>query len=187
MKYIVTLLMFGSPVLLAAISHMVVVRIGWFSFLKIPLDFRKTFRSKRVFGDNKTIRGIIVMILFSFMYCHILELLIAKYPGMNDYNLLHFNRYPSWLYGILYGLGYTLSELPNSFYKRQINLKPGRRGNIMNILIDQVDSVIGCFIILVPFSDLTIKWILMGIIFYAFVHLIVNLLLYITGIRENPL
>ncbi len=187
MKYIVTLLMFGCPVLLAGISHMVVVKTGLFGFLTIPLDFKKTFRNKRIFGDNKTFRGIIVMVLFSFLYCYILELLIQNHPGMDAYNLLLFNRYPSWFYGILYGLSYTLSELPNSFYKRQINLPPGERGNHLNIVIDQVDSVIGCFVILYPFSNLTLTWIIMGVIFYAFVHLFTNLLLYITGIRENPI
>ena len=187
MKYIATLLMFGSPVLLAAISHMVVVKIGLFGFLKIPLDFERTFRNKRIFGEDKTFRGVIVMILFSYIYCHVLKLLIQRYPGMNDYNLLLFDRYDSWLYGILYGLGYTLSELPNSFYKRQINILPGKRGTIMNIVIDQIDSVLGCFIILYPFSNLTIKWIILGVIFYAFIHILINLLLYITGIRENSL
>ena len=57
----------------------------------------------------------------------------------------------------------------------------------VSLIIDQIDSVIGCLIILCPFSGLTMEWIIAGTMFYAFIHILINLILFLTGIRENPL
>ena len=185
--YIITLLLLGLPVILSAVAHMIAVKFNLFGFLKIPLDLGMTYRDKRIFGENKTFRGIFLMVLFSIIFCYFFEFITVNFEKIDHYNLLYFDKYPPLFYGILYGLGYTLSELPNSFYKRQINVPPGKRGNIFIVLIDQVDSVIGCLFLLLPFSELSLGMIMAGVLFFASIHLLINFVLFLSGVRENPL
>src|SRR5260370_34560339 len=49
------------PLLGAFLAHGLVLRFGWFRSLAKPIDGGATFRGKRVFGDNKTWRGALVM------------------------------------------------------------------------------------------------------------------------------
>jgi hypothetical protein len=42
-----------APILCAAITHGPVLRFDLFPALKRPLDFGRTFRGKRIFGDAK--------------------------------------------------------------------------------------------------------------------------------------
>lgn len=62
-RIILELLAMSYPLVLAAIGHMVVVKLGWFKKLTYPLDHYLTFKNKRLFGDNKTYRGLLVMVL----------------------------------------------------------------------------------------------------------------------------
>jgi len=181
------LFIFGAPAVFAAVLHMIAVKHNWFAFLKIPLDLKHTFNGKRIFGENKTFRGIVVMVLFSIMSCYLLGIIIRLYPELGIYNPFYFELYSPAFYGLLFGLGYTIPELPNSFYKRQIDIPPGETGSLMNLLIDQLDSVIGCFLLLYPFVRISPSLVLFGVIFYLGVHLTVNILLYSIGIRRQPL
>jgi len=166
---------------------MVAVKLNWFAFLKIPLDLKYTFNEKRIFGDNKTLRGIVLMVLFSSLFCYLLDFIVRLYPDLENYIPFYFNKYSPAFYGLLFGLGYTIPELPNSFFKRQIDIPPGKTGGIINLVIDQLDSVVGCFILIYPFISISPFLVLFGIIFYICVHLIVNILLYSIGIRRQPL
>src|SRR4051812_37916696 len=47
-----------SPLLIGLTAHGFAIKFGWFSALVKPIDNGKTFRGKRIFGANKTFRGI---------------------------------------------------------------------------------------------------------------------------------
>lgn len=173
------------PVIIAAILHMLVVKLNLFQFLAHPIDFRQKYKGKRIFGDNKTIRGIFFMVLFSVILCYVLS--YSTFYLNNDYILYDFKKYPPYLYGVLLGLGYSLFELPNSFVKRQLNIESGKRGSILNILSDQADSVIGCYILIYPFIEASFSFIIAGIVLFTAIHLLFNFLLFVIGIRKNPM
>jgi len=40
------------------------IKYGWLNRLKTPLDFGLSFRGKRIFGDHKTWRGLVINVLF---------------------------------------------------------------------------------------------------------------------------
>jgi hypothetical protein len=180
---------FAIPVTFAAILHMVVVKpADLFAWLNHPLDLGKTFRSKRIFGNSKTFRG----------SCNdgaaehgrnvaLLWWLVVWFPGLQKYNILDFGQYSTIFYGLLYGLGYTLAELPNSFAKRQAGIPEGKRGSWLNILIDQADSPIGCLLFLWPFSSMDSTFFIAGALFFLLLHLFFNVTLYLAGLRKQPL
>ncbi len=187
MDYILSFLFFAFPVTFAAWVHMAIVKSDRLQFLKIPLDMNRTYRGKRIFGNNKTIRGIVIMVLFSILFTYILEWITEQSDFAQRYAVLDFTHYPSYLFGILYGLGYTLFELPNSFVKRQRDIQPGKSAGFTHIMIDQADSVLGCLLFTWPFSLFGLDFFAFGVLFFTFFHMGVNYLMFTLGLRKNPL
>jgi CDP-archaeol synthase len=104
--------------------------------------------------------------------------------------------WPSWdqvgtaaLFGALLGLAYVVFELPNSFIKRRIDIAPGRNGagpiGLLFILIDQVDSVLGCLLVASLWFD--VRWgdVFAIIVICGGVHLVINQLLYLVGLKRQ--
>lgn len=185
-KLILELLLVASPVILAAIFHMVVVRYDWASATTYPLDHKMTFRSHRVFGDNKTYRGVLVMVASSIALTYLYAFLVSNSKGLTEMNLLDFESYSPLFYGILYGLGYVIGELPNSFAKRQLGITAGKSTSFIQRLIDQLDSVVVILLLLLAFSNFTLKHFWVGILFYGLLHLAINYLLFLLNLRKEP-
>lgn len=187
MTFGLKLLLIGFPAVLSAILHMLIVKFNLLSFLKIPIDFGLSINGKRIFGDNKTWRGFIVMIAFCVLFTHLLFITAQNFPDLHKYLILDFTQHSPSFFGLMLGLGYALFELPNSFYKRRIKIDEGTRGSYFNIIIDQADSVIGCFVMLYFFCSFSLKFMIAGIIIYTGIHLFFNFTLYLLGIRKKPL
>jgi len=175
----------ATPVIFAAIFHMFVVKMKWFEYLTYPLDHHKTFHKKRVFGQNKTYRGLIVMIVASIFFSYIYFLLVNNFPKFQQYNLLNNSTYSFIFYGFIFGFGYIIGELPNSFYKRQLSVIEGKSSTIIMHFIDQIDSVFSVMLLLVAFSSFTWKHFFIGVFFYGLIHIIINYLLYLLGLRKE--
>lgn len=183
---ILEILVFAIPITLAAILHMVAVRFNLFASLKIPLDYGKTYKGKRIFGDSKTYRGVVLMMLLSILGVYILQLLCSIFEDVNSLNIMRFNQYPGFFYGTLFGLGYTLAELPNSFFKRRKGIPEGKSGSVLNIILDQFDSVVGCMLLLFPFTNMSWSFFGYGCLVFLGLHMFFNLSLYLIGVRKNP-
>lgn len=183
---IIELLLVSIPVIFAGIFHMIVVKYNWFSFLCYPLDHYKMINGKRIFGNNKTYRGAVILIITSIIFTYTYFLVVNQFSFIKNYNLLDFNNYSFTFYGILFGIGYILGELPNSFIKRQKNMKPGKANSLITKIIDQLDSVVCILILLLIFSNLTWVHFIIGIFFFGFLHLIINLGLNSIGLRKEP-
>lgn len=126
----------GVPAIIGGSLHMLAVSKDWLSFLKIPV-------SERLFGSNKTIRGFVLMMLFSVIGALVLNGIIRLWQPDLTVDILGM---PFWLLGIVQGFGYALFELPNSFIKRRLGIQPGespKRFKALFILMDQLDSGIG--------------------------------------------
>jgi len=187
MSLLISLLLCAVPAVIAGSAHMAVVRLDLWPWLARPLDGGRSWRGHRVFGDNKTWRGVISMIVFSILGCYALAALVALAPGLAPYNLLDFDRYGSPFYGLLYGLGYSLFELPNSFLKRRRDIRPGQKGRLANVLLDQADSVFGCLLLLYPFSRMSFAFVIAGVVFFTALHMAMNYLLFLCKLRAEPI
>ena len=49
------------PLLLGLVVHGLCMKFGWLSRLAKPIDQGQTFRGRRLFGANKTYRGIVAV------------------------------------------------------------------------------------------------------------------------------
>jgi len=133
----------------------------------IPLDGGRTFRGRRVFGANKTLRGFLMMVPATGISFGVLAGVLGDSPSglaglwpraSADYGLL----------GMWAGFGFMLGELPNSFVKRQLCISPGDAANGVRTrplftILDRVDSILGMLLVLaiaVPVPWLTWVYVL---------------------------
>ena len=188
-KMYVTLL---SPII-AGIINSIFCKLNVLSKLKVPMDFKKNFVDKRrIFGDNKTWKGFIGYIFFNIIFS-ILFGLLWKITKLEGYNFFYINHPNTVLYniliGFLLGLFYALFELPNSFIKRRLDIKPGKTitgpKKIFFIFLDQADSVFGVALVVWMFYPIGLKVYCLYIIVGAITHIVVNMLLYFAHLRKN--
>ncbi len=181
-----------SPIL-AGILNMVWCKSRILKSLAIPIDGNKKFiDGKRIFGDNKTWKGLIGYIILNiFTAC--LWGLICSVSKIEQYNFLYVNHGNTITYnivlGILLGLAYALCELPNSFIKRRLNIAPGKTTKgakkILFVILDQADSVIGCVLVVHCFYKMTLSFILAYIALGTITHILMNMILYFMKLRKN--
>ena len=204
---IVQILWLTAPVILIGIFHMVIVAKNTLASLAIPLDGGSSFRGVRVFGDNKTWRGVVVMILGSSVVGGLQGYTLGSWAfehGLESLNFSLIGRDASWgldasptlrlalgyaTVNIILGLGYVLGELPNSFVKRRLGIVAGKTGHgffgWLFFLIDQADSIIAGLLLAVLLFGLSIRLFIIGTLVLTTVHLALNILLFLIRIRKN--
>lgn len=127
------------PIFLAGIGFIFSLKFLGSRF-NFPLDLNFKYRKRRIFGENKTIRGPVIMGVLTMMF----GVLLYTNISAQSYDLLTL-----CISYLLIGLLYSIGELPNSFIKRQLDINPGETSpdkklkGIFNIL-DTLDSLIAC-------------------------------------------
>ncbi len=170
----------AAPVVVAALVHLVVLRLRWLESLKIPLDAGATWRGRRIFGDHKTVRGVVVMISVSTLTMMLQG--VIRNPSLEYFDYGQVNLA---LVGMLLGLGFILGELPNSFVKRQRGIAPGGHGGVMHALVDQVDSVLGALV------TLSLVWVpplgvwLIALVLGSGLHIAVNSIFVLVRLKRH--
>ncbi len=147
---------------------------------------------KRLFGDNKTWKGLIGYIVFNIIFA-ILFGLIWKVTKLEHLNYFYINHNNTVLYniliGALLGLFYALFELPNSFIKRRLGIEEGKTTNgllkVFFVFLDQADSVFGMALVVWMFYPIGICIYLLFVLVGAITHIVLNILLYFLHVRKN--
>jgi CDP-2,3-bis-(O-geranylgeranyl)-sn-glycerol synthase len=170
------------PVLGAAILHAPVLTFDLFKGLKRPLDGGATIGGRRLFGDNKTWRGAIVMVLGVVLAAALLSLWPWYWHHLPD---------GPWIYGVLLGLGLVVGELPNSFLKRRLGIEPGSQrrslGGALLSLYDQADFVLAVWVLLLPIWTMSVSQAAVVFVVVTAVHLVINVVGYAVGARTAPI
>lgn len=140
------------PVVLGGLTHVAVIRAGWLPGLALPLDGGARLRGRRLLGDNKTVRGALVMIAATSAWTAAQWLAHRAGAAPWGWHPIDPAELAWWKAGPLMGAGYILGELPNSALKRQLDVRPGEpaRGRLRPLfwLLDQLDSAVGVLALL---------------------------------------
>src|SRR4051812_15796847 len=171
------------PVLGAPVLHAPVLTFDLLGRLKRPLDFGVTVGGRRLFGDNKTWRGAIVMLVGVVGATALLSLWPWYWHHLPD----GIQDAGPWLYGLLLGLGVVLGELPNSFLKRQIGVPPGQQRGLLLTIYDQADFVLVVWLLLLPLWVMTPLEALFVFAVVTAAHLVINVVGYAIGARTAPI
>lgn len=172
------MLIFTVPFIFAGTSNMLFCKSAILDQLKVPIDHGLRVKGKRLFGDNKTWKGFIGMVVFSGLWLGIFSQFVDLYFGAAN----------NWLFGAALGFGYVLLELPNSFFKRRLDIAPGKSvsgtGGLIFLIIDQADSVAGCIIAIFLFNAISPLEALVFLIVGTVVHLVVHWLLLLVRLKN---
>lgn len=192
MKVILSMLLTMSPVVFGAAANMLFTKTSFFRKHRRPIDGGKMLGSERIFGDNKTWIGFLSYIICCTL-AHLLVGLLCRAFGIDSQNQMYSlceNTVPyNLLAGALFGLSYALFELPNSFLKRRLRIPPsghakGLKG-VFFFILDQIDSLIGCAIVIGILTDAGFLKLLQYVILGALVHVLVNSLLLLLHARKS--
>ena len=139
--------------------------------LKRPLDGGATIRGRRVFGDNKTWRGAIVMFAGTF----VAAVVLCRFGWYRNALPDEVADAAPALFGVLVAFGMVAGELPNSFAKRRLGIAPGQqrrsRAGIAISIADQGDIVIGIWICLLPIWVMSVGEAALAFVVFAAAHL----------------
>lgn len=181
------------PVIISGILNMIWCKLPILKFLKKPIDANKNFvDGRRIFGDNKTWKGLFGYLLFHIVMTVLWGIMI-KDSSLEQYNFFYLsvenNVLNNLTIGLLLGLGYSLFELPNSFLKRRLGIVPGKSIHgflkIFFIFLDQADSVFGCVLVICFYYPMSIGFYFTYVFVGALTHIIFNMLLYFAKLRKN--
>lgn len=174
------------PVLGAPLLHAPVLRWDLLPALKRPLDGGRTWRGRRILGDNKTWRGA----LFMTSGVVLATLALWQWGWWRDQLPDEVNGSSPVLVGLLIGLGTVGGELPNSFLKRRLDIAPGTRlrspGGVALALLDQGDLVLGIWVCLLPIWVMPVWLAAIAFVAIAAVHAVLNVVGYAIGARAAP-
>jgi CDP-diglyceride synthetase len=177
-----------TPVLVAGIGQVVILKTGLLPRLAVPLDLGAHWRGKPVLGPRKTWRGVIIMTTLSALTARAQAMAARHSPGLRTICPFDYRRVNPWLLGGTLGLGYCIAEVPNSFVKRRLGIPPAQtsaRWAWLQYLIDQSDSVAGCLTALRFFYRPT--WTEAGLAFAGglALHVAVDQSMHALGVKQH--
>jgi len=176
-----------APLLAAGVVHAPVIKLDLLPALARPLDLGRTYRGKPLFGANKTWRGPLVMAAVAVAVVFAQSKLYSLEP-FRGISLVDYSE-TSWLVlGLALGLSYSLSELPNSFVKRQLGIPAGgvtRRRALVQYVVDQADSAIGGTLVLALFLGAQLGTLLLVFAVGFLLHVVMDQLFFLFAVKRH--
>lgn len=138
-----------------------------------PLDFGKELRGKRIFGPNKTIRGLLTGTVTAGLSGLLLHSFLLEQKSL----LLFVTICAVMGFGALFG------DAIESFFKRQKGIASGKAW----FPFDQTDYIIGGLLFVAPFGVLSLWLVLWIFIIYFGLHLVSSYVGYLLGLKDEPI
>jgi hypothetical protein len=174
-----------APLFLGLVFHGFCIKFGWLARLAVPIDRGAQFRDRPWFGPNKTWRGIVAVAGGSALG-YTLQGLVPELqpPALRPLP-------PPLLASLGFALGGAsmLSELLNSFLKRQLGIGAGQPGRgswaPFFYVADQVDFLLGAWLVASAWVSPSWVRVLESIVFVLVVHQAISALGALLGMRSS--
>jgi CDP-2,3-bis-(O-geranylgeranyl)-sn-glycerol synthase len=147
------------------------------------MDFDKSFRGKRIFGANKTWRGLFAGVLTATVVIGIQKYMYTRNGFLFDHTWFDYRPSSVWLLGPLFGIGVIVADAVESFFKRQRGVAPGDRW----FPFDQVDYIIGGCVLSLCIVRLPFSYYLWVLVVWFGMHMLSVYVCYLLGLREKPI
>lgn len=178
--YVLGALWFFLPAGVANAAPVILTKIPLIKHWTAPLDCRINYKRKRLLGDNKTWRGLVLGSLLAGITSLVqYGLFDLKVTGVNVASCY----WLAFCVGLLMGFGALFGDALESFIKRQIDIKPGNGW----FPFDQLDYIFGGLIISYPLTHASWKISLVVVITWFGVHLASVYGCYLAGLRDKPI
>lgn len=145
-----------------------------------PVDFGKTFGGKRILGDHKTWRGIILGVIIGLLTFKLQKFLYVEYEFFRNISFYDY-RESSLFLGFFLALGAIVGDLVKSFFKRRFGIKSGKSW----FPFDQIDWIAGALLFSSFFVMPPLSLILSTLGLGTILHLISRALGYVVGVNKD--
>ncbi len=182
MNEIMFALWFFLPAGVANASPVIANKIPILKLWKTPLDFGKSFKGERIFGQNKTWRGLLFGAFAGGVTASITYLI---YPESINYVSVYtfMPIFDMFIVGAALGFGALLGDAIESFIKRRFGVKPGESW----FPFDQIDYIIGGIIFATPFVILSLKTNVIILVTWFCAHLFWSYVAYKLKLKDKPI
>lgn len=177
-------LWFFVPAGFANAAPVFAAAIPWLRRFTVPLDCGKSYKGVRIFGANKTWRGLIAGILFAA-----LGLALQRYAYIHtDWAKtlsapINYQTIPLILLSILFAVGALGGDAIESFFKRRQGVAPGHSW----FPLDQIDYVIGAILATLPIVRLTPVQYAAALLLGVVLHVFFTYIGYLIKLRDRPI
>lgn len=165
---------FFLPAGIANMAPVLANKISRLNDWKTPLDFGKSIGGTRIFGDNKTCRGVCFGVFLAVLTGLFQYRFIASSPESTGFIIL--------VSGAM-GFGALLGDALESLVKRRMGIPAGEKW----VPFDQTDYIIGGLLAAYIFLPLTGHQIIMIFIIYFGLHLLFSYIGYHLGFKKKPI
>ena len=173
-------LWFFLPAGIANVTPIFAAHIPILKRLNYPLDFYQKINGKRIFGDHKTIRGLVSGIIVGTLTATLLFHFATNFTTI----------LPSWyfsinpfLLGFLLSFGALSGDAIKSFFKRRVGIQPGKTW----IPFDQVDYIVGGSLLSSLIHPLIILQYLLIFALWVGIHILSTHLGFFLHLKTQPL
>ncbi len=184
MQELLFALWFFLPAGIANGAPVIANKIPILNKLTTPMDFGKHYKDRRIFGDNKTWRGLLFGI-FSAVFIVMLQRFAYQNWGWAQEisQGINYGAGNIWLLGMLLGLGALLGDAVESFIKRQMHIPSGESW----FPLDQFDYVIGGLLASAFFVVLSLEQYVVIFILWFSMHIFWAYFFYLIGFKDKPI
>lgn len=183
MDNILEALWFFLPAGIANAAPVFAAQLPGLKGLNAPLDFGKSYRGVRVFGTNKTWRGLIAGMVAATLVIALQKYLFTHNLWILERSWFDYRPASVWLLGPLFGAGALLADAVESFFKRQTGIKPGNGW----FPYDQIDYIIGGCLFSLFIVRLGFGYYLMVFATWFFMHLLAGYVAFRVGLKSKPI
>lgn len=137
-----------------------------------PLDCGMSFKGKRIFGNHKTVRGIVIGILSGIVVAYFQTLGPSEYMQGNPI-----------MFGFLLSFGALLGDAIKSFFKRRVGVASGKTW----FPFDQIDFILGGILLSLLWVRLSWEVYVVIFILYFALHLLSTTIGYLLRLKESAI
>ena len=145
-----------------------------------PIDLGFKYGNKRLLGDHKTYRGIFMGVISGALMGVGLIYLVQHNSYFAEIAVI-FGEVNFVILGVFLGFFALLGDALKSFFKRRINIRPGQSWPVL----DQIDYIVGAYVIIILNFDLTPTHYIVGFITYALIHPVISYTAYLLKLKKD--
>jgi CDP-2,3-bis-(O-geranylgeranyl)-sn-glycerol synthase len=174
----------------AGLAHGWWMRSRWSAWLRLPIDGGLTWRGRRLLGDHKTVRGLVMVPLAAGAAFALLGAMRHALPPWLAAGLWSRDVPQLFTLGAWAGFCFMAGELPNSFYKRQRGIAPGAvppagAARWLCLALDRIDSTAAMLLGLAVAAPLPWQSAVLLAVFGPLLHLSFSAALFAIGVKAR--
>lgn len=171
-EFLVALLFF-LPAGASNMAPILANKLPYITRFKTPLDFGRSYRGQRIFGKNKSWRGLLSGIVFGIVTGWVMHTWFFSDDPLGHYLLV----------AAAMSAGALIGDAVESFFKRQRGIPSGTAW----FPFDQTDYIIGGLLFILPFGLLSLSMVFWIFGWFFGLHLISSYIGYLLGLKDKPI